>query len=379
MKIQKVISCIFCFFPIMSFAWQPCMPFCDSACGGVALQGLGSSVASAMQSQASSNQNLLTAINDVTQSSVDFGVDMTDAWTSSSMDILSGLDARTSKIELAQAMQIKAYELSTDTINNIFVQSLREQYTARKVSENNLLFSENAMPETGEIGAIAALEFKEAYLKTHLHADETTKNQIHYGEEITPGDISIAQNKKISKSDEIFNSAKLYCEKTLSNEELNNFQVLISYITNPNPLPQYSANDLSSPKGQDYELNRKIYNAKVSIVSAIVYELISHRAQFSSPDWVRSYVDRSSNEPKLSITETFSSLVNGRTTSEGWYLNTKLMNETGLKRELTYLESERNALLFLLTQRREWRNQLLSIIALGNISKTGEELERTKI
>lgn len=376
MKIRLILGAILGVMPALSYAWMPCMPFCDSGCGGVALQGLGTSVASAMQSQGSANQQLLNAINDVTQTNIDFGTDMADAWTSSTMDILSALDARTSKIELAQTMQIKAREFSTDALNNVFVQALREKYTAEQVSENNKTFSNTAMPETGEIGAIAASELKQAYLKTHQHAEEVSVNQKGYSEELTPGDTSIALNKKLATNTDVFNGHIISCERTLSDDELNNMQVLITYLTNPNPLPVFTEGQLSSPKAQSYELQRRIYNAKTNWVSAIANEMIAHRAQFASPDWVRSYVNRSSTEAEMSMNESLASLIEGRVTSDGWYLNTKIMNETGLERELTYLKSEENALLFMLSQRREWRNQLLSLMAVGQLGRSVEQLKK---
>lgn len=376
MKIRLILGAVFGVMPALSYAWVPCMTFCDSACGGAALLGLGTSVASSMQSQMSANQDYLSAINDVTQTSVDFATDMADAWTSSTMDLLSALNARTSKIELAQTMQIKAREYSTDALNNVFVQALREKYIAEKVSENNQTFSNTAMPETGEIGAMAAGSLKEAYLKTHQHAKEVSLIQQIYSEELTPGDFSIAISKKLTTGDEVFHSHIINCEKTLSNDELNNMQMLITYLTNPHPLPVFTDDQLSSPKAQSYELNRRIYNAKVNWVSVLANELIAHRAQFASPDWVRSYVNRSSAEAEMSINESFSSLVEGRITSDGWYLNIKIMNEVGIEREQTYLKSEENALLFMLSQRREWRNQLLSILAVEQLARSVAELKK---
>jgi len=365
--------------PAFSYAWVPCMPFCDSGCGGAALQAMGTSIASAMQSQASANQQLLQSINDTTQSSVNLGIDLADTWTTSTMDILSALDARTSKIELAQTMQIKGKEYATDGFNNVFTQALREKFLAEKVNENNRIFSVLSMSETGEIGANAASSIKESYFKSHQHAEAVASNQEQFGEELTPGDSSFAVNARLTSSEDVYKGYLIACEKTLSNDELNQMQTLVTYISNPKPLPILDHTQNLSSKGQEYELKRRLYNAKSQMISTIVNEIVSHRAQFSSPDIVQSYVSRSSTEPELSISETFNSLITGRVSSDGWYLNIKILNEVGLQREMTYLKAEENALLYMLSQRREWRNQLLASIAVEELRQQIDKLKENSM
>jgi hypothetical protein len=358
-----------------SFAWVPCMPFCDSGCGGAALQMMGTTISSASQSQASSNQNLLQSINDVTQSSINFGIDMSDVWTSSTMDILSALDARTSKIELAQTAQMKQREFSTDALNNTLTQSLRERFIAEKVSDNTKAFSKISMPETGVVAVNLARPLKEAYFKSHELATEVSSNQQQFSEELGIADSAYAVNARLTAPKEIYKGHLMVCEMTLSNDELNQMQQLITFVTNSKPLPMLSDQQLISPKGQEYELMRRTYNAKTTIISTIINEIISHKAQFVTPDIVRSYVSRSSIEPQLSLNETLDSLINGRLSSDGWYLNIKSLNETGLQREMTYLKAEENAILFLISLRREWRNQLLATIAVEEISQQLKQLK----
>lgn len=360
--------------PKTSLAWVPCMPFCDAGCGGAALQAMGVSITSAMQTQGTANQQLLNAINDLTQTNVDFGTDMADRWTSSTMDILSALDARTNKIELAQTMQIKGREFSTDAFNNVFVQTLKEKYVAEQVSDNNRIFSKNAMPETGDVEALAASKIKEAFFKSNELANEVSLKQEQYNNELKPMDASYAINKKTTTEDEVFEGHIIVCEQTLSEDELNNMQTLITYLINPNPLPIFEDNQLSSPDAQRFELDRKAHNAKVAWISGIVNQVVSNKAQFVSTEWVQSYVGRRSNHTELSLTETLFSLVEGRVTSDGWYLNTKLLSEPGLQREQTFLKNEENALLYLLSQRREWANQLIALTLIEKMNASSKEL-----
>jgi hypothetical protein len=148
----------------------------------------------------------------------------------------------------------------------------------------------------------------------------------------------------------------------------------MTYLTNSKPLPILSERELSGPGAQNYELKRRIHNSTVELVSTVLNEVVSHKAQFAAPDFVRSYVSRSTTELELSLDETLSSLINGRISSEGWFLNIKLLNEVGLKREHLYLTAESNALLFQLTQKREWRNQLMAIVAMADLSKQANTL-----
>jgi len=361
--------------PAKSYSWAPCMPFCDSGCGGAALQAMGASIASAEQNQANVNQQVLQALNDTTQNIIGLGTDFADSWTSSTMDLLSALDARTAKIEIAQAIQIKEREFSTDAFNGVFTQALREKYVAEKVSENNRLLPVLVVSETGEIGTNASLSLKEAYFKTHQHAEEVSSNQALFGEEITPGNSSFGVSARLTSSDDVYKGHLLHCEKTLNNNELNNIQTFVTYITNPKPLLVLEDRKLASPRAQEYELKRRIYNAKSQLVSTIINEVVAHRAPFASPDIVRSYVSRSSTESKLSITEALNSLVEGRVSSDGWYLNIKLLNKSDLQREMTYLKAEENTLLFMLHQRREWRNQLLATIVVEDLGRQMEILK----
>lgn len=357
-----------------SYAWVPCMPFCDAGCGGAALQAMGVSITSAMQTQGSANQQLLNAINDLTQTNVEFGTDMADRWTSSTMDILSGLDARTNKIELAQTMQIKEREFSTDAFNNVFVQALREKYVAEKVSENNRIFAKGAMPETGDVEAKAASKIKEAFFKSRELANEVSLKQELYNNELKVMDSTYATNIKTTTEDDVFKGQIIVCSRTISPDELTNMQILITYLLNPNPLPIFENNQLSSPDAQRYELDRKSHNAKVAWISGIVNQVVSNKAQFVTTEWVQSYVSRRSNEPELSLNETLFSLVDGRVTSEGWYLNTKLLSEPGLQREQTFLKNEENALLYLLSERREWTNQLIAMLLIEKMDMSVKEL-----
>ena len=361
-----------------AYGWQPCLPFCDAGCGGAALQAMGASVSSALQSQASANQQLLQGLNDTTQSTVSLGTDLVDAWTSDTMDLLGALDARTAKIELANTATIKAHEFSTDAINNVFVQTLREKYLAEKVSDNNRDFSVLAMPETGEILSNGADSIKESYLKSVQLGNEISNNQAIFSEELSASDTAIASNHRLMSNDDVYEGQIINSEKTYSQEELTNIQTLLTYLSNPHPLPIIPRKDLSSPKALEYELSRRVHNSKIAFVSAIVNQMISGRAQFSDPDFVRSYVSRSSSHPEMSMTETFDALVNGRITSDGWFMNIKIQTKTGLNREITYLKSEENALLFLLSQRREWRNQLLAILVTQGLSRKIDELDNTK-
>lgn len=371
---KRLLFPLFLAFPGVSYAWIPCLPFCDAACGGAALTAMGTSIASAVQSQASTTQQLLQGTNETTQNMVSLGADLAGSWTSSTMDLLSGLDARTAKLELAETIQIKERQYSTDALTKVFTQALREKHVAEKVSENNNMFSETAQPETGEIAANAATPIKEAYFKSHQHAEAVAANQQQFADELNAGDSSYASSARLTSEEDIYASHLIVCEKTLTVDEINQMQTLVTYITNPKPLPVMPESQTASHKGQQYELKRKVHNAKRQMVSAIVNEIVAHRAEFASPDIVRSYISRSSQTPELSLGETFDSIITGRLSADGWYLNIKGLTKTGLQREMAYLQAEENYLLFMLSQRREWRNQLLATIAIEEIGQQANKL-----
>lgn len=360
--------------PVPASAWLPCQPFCDAGCGGAALQAMGASVAAAAQGQTGANQGHLQAINSVIQSTVNFGVNMSDEWTQATMDILSGLDASTSRIELAKNVELKNREYTTDAITQSFKTALTETFMAERVAENQRIYLEPAMPETGEIGPLAAAPLKSSYLKSQQLVKEITGTQVAYSQELTVGDASIAISTRLSTDNEVYESSITVCTRTLSNDQLNNLQTLLTYLINPNPLPTIGEERMATTEGEQYELARRAYNSKLTWLYAVTNQVVANKAQYASTGWVRSYVHRDSNEPELSFSESLAGLINGRVTADGWYQNVKNLNETGLYREYSYLRAEENALLFLLSQRRAWRNELLSLLVLEKLRAGRTEL-----
>ncbi len=349
------------------YAWQPCLPFCDMACGGVALTELGVNVTAAMQQQTGTNKAHLQALSQVARSVVDLGVNSSNAWTNATRDQLSALDARTDRLQLAQLMAIKAGEVAADTLTNTFAAALRQAYVVERVSENQAMLGPSSMPETGEIGALAAADRKTAYLKSQQLVMEITGKQQTYINELKQGDTSIAVSARLSAVDGIDYEPLLEASQTLSDDNLNHQQAQLTYLTNPKPLPVLDDATRATPEGERYELARRVYNSNVMWIYAIADQLIASRAKLASADWVRSYAHRDSADTGLSFSESLGSLILGRISSEGWHANIKRQNETGLQRELTYLRAEENVLLFVLSQRRSWRNQLLALIVLQKL------------
>lgn len=350
--------------PVTSLAWQPCMIFCDAGCGGAAITSMGSSVSSAQQSQTEANQNHLESINEVNQSVIDLGVDLTDKWTSTTMDLLSALDARTNKIELAETMSAKSKEYNTDTINFITTKSLKGMLISENISANNSEFSNASMPETGSICANAASSRKEGYFKAFKLEEEILNVQEEYSNELNNIDQAYVATSRLPVDEDTYNPTLMICEKTISDEDLKLMENLVLYLTNPFPLPMFPEKKWVSPDIQEYEVKRRIYNAKSKWVAGVLNKVLASRAELSSSTWVQSYAHVTSNNGKLSNTESISSLVEGRVSSDGYYLNIKSLSEPGLNRELVYLKAEENALLFLLSQRRELRNQILAMLVL---------------
>lgn len=352
--------------PVTCFAWMPCMIFCDSGCGGAAITAMGSSVSAAQQSQTEANQRHLESINKVNQSVIDLGVDLSDKWTSATMDLLSAIDARTNKIELAETMSMKAKEYNTDTTNFITTESLKGLLIAENISANNADFSVASMPETGNICANAAPSRKEGYFKAFKLEEEILNVQEEYSNELNNIDQAYVATSRLSANEDIYNPALMVCEKTISDEDLRHMESLMLYLTNPFPLPSFPEKDWVSPDIQEYEIKRRLYNAKTKWVTGILNKVLASRAELSSSSWVQSYAHVPSSNSKISNTESISSLIEGRVSSDGWYLNIKSLNKPGLNRELVYLKAEENALLNLVSQRRELRNQLLSMLVIEN-------------
>jgi len=375
--IKKITFLFLILFSTSALAWQPCMIFCDAGCGGQALGRLGGDVSLAMSQQTAQVQSLLQAINETTQEAINLGVDLGESWTTSTSDILSALDARTNKIELALIQNVKANEFGTDATVRSLVQTLKEKIIAENVSNNNTTLSDLAMPESGEVGVMSTQAIKESYLKAPLLAQEITDNQSIYANELKGGDESIAVTKKLSVSEETYRVINLISDHTLSDDKLTDIQRLFTMLSNPSPLPTLNEGDLLSISAQEYDLNRRIHNAKLAMINGIINRVIAEKAQLSDASWIRSFVERTSTEPGMSLSENLASKVNGRIDSNGWYLNIKLINDVGLNRELTYLSAEENVLLMRLTKRYEWRNKLYAMLLVEKSSLIKERLNNS--
>lgn len=353
-KISLLLFFVLYFISASSLAWEPCVPFCDSECGGKALKNLGTSVADAMKKQYDMHIKLLESIKKTDQSIINLKEDLAETWTKSTADLIKALDSKTARIELKNLAKDKAIGCcGAKKQTQVLTDTIRNKQLLKKMDELDWTFSKKSQPESGEIGTKRAGQVKKSYNKSLQNAAEISKEQDAYIESKKPGNLSILTQQKLTEDIEMFNSALLFQRHTLSDEEMKSMQELVSDLTS-NMLPTPSSTDL---------LTEKRLKLKEKWVRSILNTIVTSKQQLAATDWVRTYTARSSSESGMSYMETIASVIDGRIASEGWYIDMSSSNDVGLQREMTYLKAEENSLLFLLSQRREWRNQLLALIA----------------
>jgi len=350
-----------------SIAWQPCQPFCDAGCGGAALLALGTSITGQSTTQTSANSTHLNGITNLINSYSQFGVDIVNLYTQDMMDTLSSLDARTNKIELALNQNQKTMVNMIDTKNNTIVNAFKESFIMKNVLDNNRQFSSHSIPESYILSANASPSIRTAYEKSENQIKEIAPIKQQYNNELDAVDHTLSIATKLDISDTEYNLNDLIESKTLADDKIKPLQKLVAYITNHKPLKKISADVMSTQVGADYELKRRQYNAKINYIQIILDRFIARKTQYMSDDWIQSYVFRSSIQPGMSFDESISSMIKGRLSSEGWYQNIKLLEAPGIRREITYLSAEENTLLYLLSELRESRNNLLALIALEKL------------
>ncbi len=355
------------------------MVFCDSGCGGKALTKLGAAVVKKAAKQTSSNAKHLKEINSVSNSTIQLGTDVTTGWIDANQAVLSALDARTNRIELAQIQNQKTKSRLTDHKLSTLVNTLKESLDAKNIEGNSQIIANKiSQPETGNVGANSTAERRIGFEKSRKLVSEIAATRAVYKNQYQEHDQTMALQLKLTKPDEIFNPTDLVLKDTLSNDALNNLEELLSYLSFSKPLSVLPENKRASHKASQYELDRRNYNATITWIETIVDKNLARKAQFIDPSWAQSYVHRSSTESNMSFNESIAALIDGRVTADGWYLNLSTMTTIGLQRELTYLKAEENLLHFLSIEQAEMRNQLLALKALGLTKRSIHKLKSVR-
>jgi hypothetical protein len=138
----------------------------------------------------------------------------------------------------------------------------------------------------------------------------------------------------------------------------------IMMISNTNPVEPV-INDEGS--NATIVLLEKIDITREKMVFSILSQLALSNTGTIAANAPKAYSDRSTNYTKVGQIENLTASVNGRISSEGWYLEAKTMSRAGLLREAIYLKAEENSILQNLLKIKEWKNNLLALKAISKV------------
>lgn len=336
------------------------MPFCDSTCGAPALMSLGTSVQGAYAQQQSQLQSLGNEIGTANNDLLTFSQNYVNGITNDTFDRLTALDAATTRIESSWIQLIKAKENFSDFKVTEWNSAIKKYFNASQVAKHSKQFSDLSQPTTGDLGACSSAEIKRGNYRSQHVSGEIVSVQKRYLEEIRKGDTAIAIAIK-NETDFVKSSPlNVMHDKSIPNDLLINLQGLFAYMVNPSPTP--NIDNEGSVRDDKDELEYRERNIALTWISSIAATVLAKRAVFDDLQCESSYVSKSSNDAGNSLHELWSSKIEGRITSEGYWGASKQLLPSGLHRELTYLKAEENMLLYERYKMRERRNELLAYL-----------------
>lgn len=274
---------------------------------------------------------------------------------------LSGLSAYANRIELAELSQSKAREALADSEVQSLVNTYKEVEISRIVTNTNLDYGDAARPISGDIGVAGSCHAVVAKEERAIILSELGSNFDLFGDSRGPVDRNFSDTQLSNKDEDEFSSASLIRNKTFTSVKSKNIQELVSLIANSNP---ESAGDELLVNDDELLLNNKIYQTKLKLLHAVISIASLDNEPLIEQSVVPAYLDPSTTSGKLGATDSLLSSVNGRLSSDGWYLGVKQMATSGLLRESIYLRGEENVMLNRILKYKDLNNTILALSAI---------------
>lgn len=107
-------------------AWQPCLPFCDAGCSGMAMTKFSADTVSSVSQYQSKCLELTNALGESSQEFANLTADLSESFFSKHTETVTALDGLTSKLTMTFAKRAKVHSTSADLLVNTFVSKIRE-------------------------------------------------------------------------------------------------------------------------------------------------------------------------------------------------------------------------------------------------------------
>lgn len=343
---------------------------CDS-CMQAAAQSANTSITTAVKQVDASTQNAVTQTKALTQAIKTAETSIVTILNANHQQYLQSLSAAASQIVGQIAIDTKTLTNLSDHELKSLVQTLSEVTTAKLKIENDKEFSPTlAQPASGDIMSDRTIFLKEGRVQQE-QLTQAIMDAIHtYNDEGLDKDGGMSRritSALASEDDDAFDASSL-SNTTLIKDPVSaeNIKKHIMLITNAEPVPRLTGNQSTKPNAADYELNRKVWNARMEITQQIlVEEMLSKTGTIKSGDWQNGYMGEVENDSNgnTSLIEAMRGEVDGRLMTPGWYQNMKEMSTTGVTRELVYQGATQLKLMYMLLKKTDASLRLAALRA----------------
>ena len=139
------------------------------------------------------------------------------------------------------------------------------------------------------------------------------------------------------------------------------------------PLEPATPQQMSSDSGAaQYELDRRVYNAKSQMLFSVLADYLASRIQVydhENTDWDTSYAALLESGPEGNVSEIqlLENEIVGKLGTSVWHENVVKLNRAGLLRERISIQTQRNLMLLKLVRQEEQRGIMEALRVLDQI------------
>lgn len=340
---------------------------CDS-CAKAALEATKQAVSqsvSATTDVVKANGETIDAISQ----SVDSGTDtLSEQLQMLGQQELTALDGVASKISLMIELLSEESARATDTLVNNIQQAEVGLRKADMAIENARMIGPRAQTISGEINTARAQDLSVGFatrqsLKT-LHLENMEKWLTDNGyrhSQSTEQAILLAR-------DEYWDVMPLIQKPRLTEDEVNNLQVMFQLLVEPKPQRPITQQEIVlDPTKASAEIDRRRNNTISQVAHSILIDQLSDKAPTipTSSAWLKHYFAIEPDENgKISFSQFFEAETIGKLTSPAWFLDIKTRTEAGLLREQINQLNTTNALLSEILRAEQQDSKLLALATL---------------
>ncbi len=338
---------------------------CDTSCAGAAFNNMGASLSTSISTLNAGYSSLTQALSGVNNSHIVY----TEALGASLIDqhtrYLQGMSANANRLTLAYQQAGIATNRNTDTLITGLHQALKELLLAKTANENNTTYDQFSQPLSGDILSDQVDTQRALSVNSELFIKQSLKSFNDYlndTDNTRPvGSTHIIKAKALTEfvSDKHFND--IFAKNLISGDDMQYVFRVLSLLVEQRPLPSVLSGQTTVDKA-DFQQRRLNYNLQQLIVFEAIINLVASKLALTPAPESEYYYDPDKDlSGKTSQTEHLNGHVINRLVDPEWYNSIKKLNVTGLRRELTYQQAQKNMILMQQNTLKKQQNRLLAL------------------